>query len=268
MERGVTTTTRARLAGTRPGRALAELRWGWRASRPRLAHLLRIDAIRFIVARVRFAYLRRTHGIQTLDRAGGGVTERTVSHNLTGLWDFSVVRSELLLRPLSVIEAVTPDAKVLSIGPRTEGELLNLVAHGFRAANVRGLDLISYSPWVDLGDMHAMPYPDNTWDVIILAWVLAYSDDWDTAAKEVVRVARHGAVVAIGVEHNPLTDDEIIERYGYKVGGDDRLRSTDQILKLFGNHVDSVYFTHDIPAHRRGDVGGIATVFSLQKESS
>jgi len=250
----------------RLNKSLSDLAWGLRYSRPRASHLLRVDAIRFMVAWARYTYLARSHGLRTFSAATPGVVDRTVEHNLKGLKDLVVVRSEMLLHPLSVIETVSADSKVLSVGPRTEGELLNLVAHGFKKSNIRGLDLISYSPWVDLGDMHAMPYADNTWDVIVLAWVLAYSDDWEQAAREVVRVARPGAAIAIGVEYNPRTDEELTAEAGYQIGAADRILSTDQILKLFGSSVDTVYFTHDVQPSRHDEVGSIATVFSLRKE--
>jgi SAM-dependent methyltransferase len=239
--------------------------WGLVIARPRATHLLRVPIIRFIVAWVRYRYFVATRGIKTYSHEGD-VGEKTVEHNLRGLIDLAVVRSEMLLRPLSVIESIPRNARVLAVGPRTEGELLNLLAHGFKKANVRGLDLISYSPWIDLGDLHDMPYDDNSWDVIVLGWILAYSDNWEKAAQEVIRVARPGAVVAIGAEYNPLSNEEIVATYGYRVGNRERLTSVDQILGLFGDSVDAVYFKHDIVHDRRNELGGVATVFSLRKE--
>jgi len=58
--------------------------------------------------------------------------------------------------------------------------------------NIRGLDLISYSPWVDLGDMHAMPYEDDTWDITLVSMVLTYSENPRKVVDEVVRVTKSG----------------------------------------------------------------------------
>ena len=88
-----------------------------------------------------------------------------------------------LIRPLSVIDQLSKSARVLSVGCRFETELLYLVGYGFRADRVRGFDMISYSPWVDCGNMHAMPYEDDSWDAIILGWVMTYSDDVQLAAQ-------------------------------------------------------------------------------------
>src|SRR3990172_2012251 len=96
----------------------------------------------------------------------------TVQHNLRNLKGWNN-RMLLLINPSVVLEKVTRKSSVLIIGPRTEHDLLILMGYGF--TNVRGLDLISYSPRIDLGDMHAMPYADNSWDVVMSGWALSYS---------------------------------------------------------------------------------------------
>ena len=55
--------------------------------------------------------------------------------------------------------------------------MLYLVGYGFKARNVRGLDMISYSPWIDLGNMHETEYSDNTWDAVLCGWTLPYSSE-------------------------------------------------------------------------------------------
>ncbi len=171
--------------------------------------LLLIRTIRYWVAWIRYIYFVKLRGqLRVYELPSAGVSKNTISHNLQGLVDLGVFRAPILIRPLSVIESLSPDSDILSIGPRTEGELLYLVAHGFNPQKIRGLDLISYSPWIDLGDMHQMPYPDNAFDSVILGWVIAYSDDRPRAAREVIRVSRPGALVAIGVEYNPVSNED------------------------------------------------------------
>ena len=229
--------------------------------------LLHVDAVRFAVAWLRytwFARLRRQ--LRTLD-PGSGVASNTVGHNLKGLTDLAVVRSLHLLRPVSVLECLAPDADVLSIGPRTEGELLALVAHGFDRRRVRAVDLLSYSPWVDLGDMHALPYDDDSFDCIVAGWVLAYSDSKEIAASEMVRVARPGAVLAIGVEWSALSNDELRADHGYVPGSEQRLRSTEEILALFDGAVGEVVFRQD-PSLDGPATQSIVVVFRLPEVSS
>jgi SAM-dependent methyltransferase len=228
--------------------------------------LLRVNRIRHWVAKLRFLWYARLRGrLRTLEGAGAAVAPNTVMHNLRGLEDFAVVRAMSLIHPLCAIETLGADARILSVGPRSEGELLALVAHGFRPENIRGLDLISYSPWVDLGDMHAMPYPAASFDAVVLGWVLAYSKEPAKAAAEVVRVARPGAIVAVGVEYNPVSDERIREEIGYDPGAPRRPRSVAEVLAFFGDAVGKVHYEHDVAPERRERIGSLCAVFSVRK---
>lgn len=195
--------------------------------------------------------------------------ENAVSHNMRGLvGKASLFRPSVLIMPLRTIESVAErlkDAKVLSVGPRTEAEIYTLVACGFEPGNIRGLDLISYSDYVDAGDMHAMPYEDNSFDIVILGWVLAYSNDQKKAASEVLRVLRPGGVVAVGCEYTHLSNEELLEK-GSDVSEAPKFKSVQQILDLFEPQVDDVYFRHDIHRSRRDHPGSLMTIFSTPME--
>lgn len=233
--------------------------------------MLRITFYRLVVCGVRYIWfamiLRRT---KVLNVESGGVSADTVTHNLRGMFDLSVERSLRLIQPIVSLERVRTrlsEVKLLSIGARTEGELYNLYAHGFAKRNVTAIDLISYSPRVTLGDMHALDLPDSSFDVVLLGWVLAYSDNKARAAAELVRVARPGGVIAIGVEWSRLSVDELVAQTGgYLPGSYERLASVDHILSLFGQHVDEVYFRQDEQADLTDQaVGDYLIVFRVRK---
>ena len=181
-------------------------------------------------------------------------------------------RPSILINPLNTcgyISANKWSLDVLTVGPRTEAEIFALLAAGFNPALIRGLDLISYSPFIDLGDMHEMPYEDDRFDVVILGWVLAYSKDNKRAAEEVLRVARPNAYVAVGCEYNPKTNEELKEQLEGSLDhmtGDDvtRFEHTDQILDLFDGHVDSILFRDDIHPSLRDQTGGVIAIFQLK----
>ena len=239
------------------------------ALRHTLDQLLLVDLLRFVVAAARYLWFARVrHRLRTYDVRTGAqsrVATNTVSHNLRGLRDHAVIRSHLLVRPLSVLEALGVDSHVLSIGPRSEGELLSLAAHGFLWERVQGLDLISYSPRVELGDMHAMRFADSSFDAVILGWVLAYSEDRAGAAREVVRVVRPGGIIAVGIEHNPLPQESVVDVCGYLPGAKERIESCDEILAFFGDSVDHVYYNHIVsPADLKG-IGALCVIFSIRK---
>jgi hypothetical protein len=232
--------------------------------------IMHIVFVRYLIALLRYAtFVWIGRRMRTFDPSGGGqVAKMTVAHNRRAMADLAVERSLTLIRPLMAVDRVLhslDQAQVLSVGPRTEGELLNLWAHGVRWNQMRGLDLISYSPRVDLGDMHHMPYPENRWDIILLGWVLAYSNDPARAAREVVRIAKPGAVIAVGIEYSPRSNEQIREEVGYNPGSDERYTSVDQVLSWFGAAVDTVYFRHDIEPEFRDRVGAIVVVFSIKK---
>ena len=102
-----------------------------------LRELLHVTLIRYFVALARYlllaVVLRRR---KTLTTDSGAIAQHTVSHNLKGLADLAVTRSLALIRPLMAIDPIAEaprNVQVLCVGPRTGGEVLNLVAHGFRA---------------------------------------------------------------------------------------------------------------------------------------
>ena len=230
-----------------------------------LLQLLRVDAIRWFVATVRYIWfavlLRR---LKTLNPGTGDIGVNAVHHNLLGLKnlrDLAVNRSTLLLYPLSVLRSSKSDP-LLSIGPRSEGELLNSKGLGFRS--VRGLDLISYSPWIDLGDMHAMPYKDNQFGIVMIGWVLAYSDNRMKAAQELLRVTRNGGLIAVGSEWRRASAQELSHKVGYELCDEKRLESTDDILALFGGSVDRVLLRRDLPVNPP-DKFDLVTIFSVKK---
>jgi len=241
-----------------------------------LAQLLYVDAVRVAVASLRWLYFTRLrHGLRT---AGSpDAASRTVAHNLRSMGNLAVHRSLVLIRPLAAAVSIARHAEpierrsfaneiVLSIGPRTEGELLLLVSHGFRASSIRGLDLISYSPWIDVGDIHRMRYEDDSFSVILAGWVLAYSDNKPLAASEIVRVAKPGAIIAIGVEYCALDNEQLLLRDGYLAGSAERIDCLDDIVCLFDGHIDQVFFRHDITEVRREEeVVALVLVFSLLK---
>lgn len=234
---------------------------------------MRLPGMRSFIGRTRFRYfvhLRKK--LRTIDSDGAHPV--TVEHNLKGLQDHTNARMERLIRPLVSIETVDADSDVLVVGPRTEADLLLLIGYGLKSGKVRGLDLISYSPWIDLGDMHAMPYEDDSFDVSILGWVLAYSAEPEKVADELVRVTRDGGLVAIGLEYSEMTGDDLKELIGYEIEESERPRinSVPQILELFGDRVRDVYYRHDAPkrvSHTREgyapNPSSVIVIFSVDK---
>lgn len=189
-----------------------------------------------------------------------GVMPGTVTHNRAELERdaFGSARRTLrLINPLTSLEPVYSMAgslKVLSIGPRTEMELIHLLGVGFNYQNIFALDLISSSPMIDAGDMHKMPYDDQAFDVTISSWVLGYSSDPQLAVDEMVRVTRSGGLVAIGVTYEPGSEDTGSDIVGCNFA------SAEDFKALIGQKLGTVHFQQSPRPGKKGGVMLIATI--------
>jgi SAM-dependent methyltransferase len=195
-------------------------------------------------------------------------------NNLKGLKHYNG-RTDMLIKPLSVIESIDATSRLLIIGPRNEHDLFSAIGNGFGRDKVRGLDLISYSPMIDLGDMHETPYTDAAFDAVVVGWTLSYSRDPVRFAHEMLRIVRPGGLIAIGVEFSLLTEEDSIALSGYaiqeKAYVEKRINSTAEILALFGDRIDHVFFNHDAPLRRShsregliDNVSSVAVIFSTK----
>ncbi|MHB1204926.1 MAG: class I SAM-dependent methyltransferase [Rhodospirillaceae bacterium] len=203
---------------------------------------------RQFLAKARFEKNKRA--VTVHEDTSTGVMPGTVSHNLIQIDDgtfASSARTARLINPIASLDSVYFHAarlQVLSIGPRTEMELMHLVAAGFQPENISAVDLISTSAWIDLGDMHALPYEDRSFDVTLSSWVLGYSRDPQKAVDEMVRVTRDGGIIAIGCTYN--ADARNVD---YK-GEQDKIvgtifRHVEQYRTLMGPALSRVHFQEE-----------------------
>jgi len=228
----------------------------------RINRFMRVKPICYAVFHVRYFYFTKIKRALRAYDDQLGVAER--EHNFRAIHDGKPSDRILgLVLPLSVIDRMTPESTVLAVGCRYETDLLYLAAYGFSPRNIRGLDIFSYSPWVDLGNMHKMPYGDSSWDAVMLGWVLPYSSEPELAAREIVRVTRRGGLVAIGITYYPEEGAGHLLKDQPRFGRERRNRTVDGMLDLFGDHVETVYFRHDVsdPNHQ----GPCLVVFSIRK---
>ena len=234
----------------------------------RLQQFLQVREIRNAVALVRYfvlrVVLRRNRVFSGREQKHLG--RRTFEHNYGALRHSvtTVDRMHHLLRPVTAIASVAtnlPTLRTLSIGPRAEGELLLIAGYGFTWNNIHALDLFSYSPRIDVGDMHDMPYEDSSFDIVFSGWSLAYSDDRPRALREIIRVLKDGGIVAFGQGHSRTGE--------LSVGGSHKSNAFDEIFAPIKDHIDTVYFRHEItPEMREKDLTAIVHVFSIKKTAA
>ncbi len=99
---------------------------------------------------------------------------------------------------------------LLCIGPRFTTELIVAEQKGFKHDGIRGLDTFSYSDRVDTGDMHSLPYGDESFGTILCGWTISYSTNPSRAAHEMNRVLRPGGYLLIAVQYVEPTDEESV----------------------------------------------------------
>ena len=96
------------------------------------------------------------------------------------LEDLMAQKTKQISFPLMSIDYLNFERdKVLSVGPRNEGELFQIRSMGFKWQNIYGIDLLSYSNLVTLGDIHNSKYMDNFFNVILCGWVITYSTNYE-----------------------------------------------------------------------------------------
>ena len=232
-----------------------------------------ITHIRIIVGKLRLFYFAQIlKRLKTID--SDDAIKMTLKHNLKALNAFGLTRMNTIIKPLSVLENVSKNSRILVIGPRNEEDILNLLAHGFAKKNITGLDLISYSPLIEVGDMHNTRFEAETFDVIICGWTLSYSNQPFKFANEVMRIIKNNGVVAIGVEYSTLSEEnskKIHNGYALVTDGFERINSVNDILNLFDGYVSEVYFNHNAPnkiSHGHNlhpNVSSVVAIFSIDK---
>jgi hypothetical protein len=214
--------------------------------------------------------LRRTKSFDK-NISGEKVGSQTIDHNFKSLNLYAVnsysgFRPEKLIQPLSIFDIdFKKNAKVLFIGPRAESELFLAKSYGFKWKNLKGLDLISYSPKVVLGDMHDIPFDDNSFDIVVMGWVIAYSQTPKIAMKEVVRIMKPNGYCAVGVEYNPLSIEEIKSKLGYIPGADFRTNNCEEIKSLYGDNMHRVIYEHDITTYNPKVKGDLISIVQIKK---
>jgi SAM-dependent methyltransferase len=232
---------------------------------------LKIKTIRIIICKLRFFYFTKFRkAIKVLDSKDS--INFTISHNLKGLYYFGLDRMDKLIKPLSVLENLNCDSRILVIGPRNEEDIFNLMGNGFN--NIIGLDLISYSPYIQIGDMHNTNFMNDTFDAIICGWTLSYSDNPIKFANEMIRIIKNKGVLAIGIEYstlNALENFQVHNGYTLENVNIKRINSVNEILSLFTNYLGDIFFIHDAPnkiSHSSelvDHVSSVATIFSIIK---
>jgi SAM-dependent methyltransferase len=102
--------------------------------------------------------------------------------------------------------------RILCLGPRNTVELDLFRTHGF--INVAALDLWSDSSRIEVGDMHGLPYADQSVRLVFASHVFEHAYHFETVAAEVTRVLYPGGYVFAAVPINFVPSEH--DRYDFQ----------------------------------------------------
>jgi hypothetical protein len=88
--------------------------------------------------------------------------------------------------------------KVLSVGPRNEGELYSLMSLGVKKKNITALDVHSYSPLIQVGMLETADFSPLTFDLITVGWILIYCKNLEKALKNLIKLSSRNTIITIG----------------------------------------------------------------------
>lgn len=245
----------------------------WEIGRQLLARpleLLGLPTVRKRLGRQRRLAMMATRGMTLLEETNN-IIHNAVVHNVDKIEIASDdgARPNLLIHPLTAIDYVNVNAarmKVLTIGPRSETEIFCLMAAGFQLDNIEAVDLISFSPLIKSGDMHALPFADESFDIVIAGWVMAYSKNNPQAAAEILRVAKPNAYIAVGCAYTPRRRGQRAEDHVGKNIVGTRFSDVADILQHFTPHIKHVYFSGEVERDRRIGSAAVTTVFQVKAD--
>ncbi len=126
---------------------------------------------------------------------------------------------------------------VLCVGCRNTLELDRFRDCGFD--EVVGIDLFSQRPDILVMDMHDLSFADDSFDVVYASHALEHAYDLARVVRQIVRVARDGALVAVEVpvRVQASTADRIV------------FAGLDELRRSFEPHVASELLAEEQPPH-------------------
>ena len=239
--------------------------------------LLNIESLRVSYAKLRIQQAQKLNegklNVSTHEFTDSeNIIKNTFRHNLESLDpQIAFMRPIGLLGPLLGMDQILNhlhETKVLIIGPRTEAEILWYISKGFNKDNVVGLDLFSYSEFIKTGDMHQIPFEDNSFDVVNFSWVLGYSSNQKQAVQEAYRVVKPEGLIGIGEQWDPTpiaeTSKMMEKSRGYSLDGTETKSCQDLIALFDVNSIDVVFKTEPLNRHKN-QVGLISVIAKALK---
>jgi len=178
--------------------------------------------------------------MKVLEKYSNEVGQTTVEYNLTAFNSDAVFgmakRMSLLLYPIAALLRDYDSANLLIVGPRSEDDIFWAKSLGIK--NTMGLDLFSYSDFIQIGDIHSTDFADNSFDAILLGWMINYSSNPNKVIQECKRLIKPNGYLGIGIQSDPAQRDT-----GISPPRVNSLNSPPDLVDLVN---EEVVFIHDL----------------------
>jgi ubiquinone/menaquinone biosynthesis C-methylase UbiE len=135
---------------------------------------------------------------------------------------------------------------------------------GFQLKNIFEIDLNSYSNLILIGDVNHLPFKDDSFDIVVLGWVLEFITDVDKALNESLRSLKTSGYIAIGSMYHPESQDMSV--YNEFKEHNDRNwqpKSVEYVKSKLSDKIKNIVFSTDIKScdlDKRGEIILVAEV--------
>ena len=146
--------------------------------------------------------------------------------------DYRIFYPFFLLNSIPEIKKDT----ILILGPRYETEILLAKAFNFKTINA--LDNFSYSPLIEVGDIHKLPYEDEKFDNIICGYTFSYSTSPLLFANEIGLVLKNNGILIIAIQRIEVTNLDTVDG---TLAGNNRIQSKKDFDNFFSNMENFCY---------------------------
>lgn len=171
---------------------------------------------------------------------------RTIRHNQAQIRTKPYTRTrrvEMFYRIATTPTRDVSNERVLIVGGRAINEFFAATLYGFRWENLTGVDLFSAHPKILSMDMHAMDFPDGTFDVVTMINTLGYSVTPEAAIAESMRVLKPGGRFVFNHSYRGEPDE-------FSAAGTIPVARILACLRSCGAHV--YFHEHEDKVHSRG----------------
>ena len=132
---------------------------------------------------------------------------------------------------LALLVARTREAQVTGVDVAEDG-----IERARNRASEEGLDVR-----FDVGDARSLPYPDNSFDIVVSTFGVIFAPDHKRAAHELARVCRPGGRLGLALmpmESRAGEGTSILREFGGDAGGDHPGAFADHLDTLLGDSFD------------------------------